>query len=259
MNTGAIVCILQVAFSPTTCPETMLNPNLNKQELASRFDLDGRIRVADILDTEIAERVRRCCLTDVHYEYLSHFDGKNIAVPAGEMAKLGSSEREEFLSKVLAAASAGVGFFYCGYMMVRAQKDTDNESLQFLHSIFEFLNSEQMLSFISEITGRDDLKSADAQYTRYTPGQFLTRHRDDDITSEKRRLAYVLSFSKNWHPDWGGLLQFYEDDGTPRDAWTPTFNTMSIFDVRHAHSVTYVTPFAKEPRLSLTGWFRAKA
>jgi Rps23 Pro-64 3,4-dihydroxylase Tpa1-like proline 4-hydroxylase len=54
------------------------------------------------------------------------------------------------------------------------------------------------------------------------------------------------------------LLQFFEDDGTPRDAWAPQFNSMSLFDVRHVHSVTFIAPFALEPRLSLTGWFRAK-
>ena len=53
------------------------------------------------------------------------------------------------------------------------------------------------------------------------------------------------------------LLQFFEDNGTPRDAWVPGWNVLSLFDVRHVHSVTYVAPFAGAPRLSITGWFRA--
>ena len=89
-----------------------------------------------------------------------------------------------------------------------------------------------------------------------TPGQFLTRHKDD-ITAEGRRIAYVMGFSKDWHPDWAGLLNFYEDDGSGRDFWIPAFNSLSLFDVRHVHSVSYVTPFAKQQRLSLTGWFCA--
>ncbi len=44
---------------------------------------------------------------------------------------------------------------------------------------------------------------ADAQVTRYTPGQFLARH-SGDITREGRRIAYVMGFSEEWHPDWGG-------------------------------------------------------
>ena len=70
-------------------------------------------------------------------------------------------------------------------------------------------------------------------------------------------MAYVLSLTERWHPDWGGLLQFFEDNGTPRDAWVPGWNVLSLFDVRHVHSVTYVAPFAGAPRLSITGWFRA--
>jgi len=236
----------------------MLNPKLNRQELAHQFNADGRVRIANFLNTEIAERIRNCCLNEIPYEYLTHVDGRNITITADEMATLNVSEKQELQNKVLAAASKGIGFFYSGYMMGRAQKDTDDENMKFMHSMFEYLNSDAMLSFICEITGRRDLKSADAQYTRYTSGQFLTRHRDD-VTNEERQIAYVLSLSKDWHPDWGGLLLFYKDDGTPREAWAPTFNTMSIFDIRHVHSVTYVTPFAKGRRLSLTGWFRAKA
>ena len=49
-----------------------------------------------------------------------------------------------------------------------------------------------------------------------------------------------------------------EEADDKRDAWTPAFNTVSMFDIHPNHSVTYVAPYALEPRLSLTGWFRAK-
>jgi len=122
--------------------------------------------------------------------------------------------------------------------------------------VFVFMNSQEVLQLISEITGRTDLLSAESQFTRFTPGQFLTRHRDV-APEQERRLAYVLSLTKNWHPDWGGLLQFYQDDGTPRESWSPVFNSLTLFDIRHVHAVTYVAPYAGQPRLSLTGWFRA--
>lgn len=234
----------------------MLNPDLNAAELAERYRVDERLRIENVLRPDVAERIRECCLRSVPFEFLCNVDGRNVAIPGPEMAQLDPARKQELQQKVQAAASRGVGFFYCGYMMTRAQS-ADNDDLRFLHSVFEFLNGEEMLSFIAGVSGRDDLKSADAQYTRYTPGHFLTRHRDD-TASEKRRLAYVLGLSQNWHPDWGGLLQFFEDNGTPREAWLPTFNCLSLFDVRHVHSVTFVTPFALGPRLSLTGWFRAR-
>ena len=234
----------------------MLNPDLDTKALAVEFAKDGRIRIENILTPGVAERVRSYCLTDAPFETIYHLDGENHVSPVEEMARMDPSQQHEFQTKIIKAASQGVGFLYCGYMISRAKRNVASERLRYLHSIFEFLNGREMLDFICKVSGRDDLLSADAQYTRYTAGQFLTRHRDD-VSNEKRRLAYVFAFSKDWHPDWGGLLQFYEDDGTPRDAWSPKFNSMSLFDIRHVHSVTYVTPFALSPRLSLTGWFRA--
>ena len=198
----------------------MLNPNLDRAALAAKFREDGRIRVENVLDPQIAERIRAACMNDVPFRFVAHIDGKNVTIPSEEFAKFDQQKFREFQSELLDAASKGVGFFYGGYLMARKLDDTGDEKMQFLHSVFEYLNGEEMLSFVREITGNDELKSADAQYTRFTPGQFLTRHRDEN-TNEQRRFAYVLAFSKNWHPDWGGLLQFFEDDGTPRDAWAP--------------------------------------
>ena len=236
----------------------MLNPNLDRTMLADTFAVDGRVRIENLFDEEVAERMREYCMSHVPYEYLTHIDGRNVVITAEEMKNLSQEELSDLQHNIMDAASNGIGFFYCGYMMVRAPDDASDEKIRFLHSVFDFLNSEEMLAFIASISGCDDLLSADAQYTRYSSGQFLTRHKDD-VEVEKRRLAYVISLTRDWHPDWGGLLQFFEDDGTPRDAWAPMFNSMTLFDVRHVHSVTFVTPFLKHPRLSLTGWFRAKA
>jgi SM-20-related protein len=235
----------------------MLNPKLDRAALAEKFAVDGRVRIENILDEDVAERIRDYCLHHLAFEYLTNVEGKHVVITAEEMKKLSQQQIKEVQQDIMSAAADGIGFFYCGYKMDRAPDDASDEKIHFLHSVFDFLNSEEMLTFVADISGCDDLLSADAQYTRYSAGQFLTRHKDD-ATSEMRRLAYVISFSKDWHPDWGGLLQFFEDDGTPRDAWAPVFNSMALFDVRHIHSVTFVAPFHKQPRLSLTGWFRAK-
>lgn len=232
----------------------MLNPNLDIDALASEYALDDRVRIKNLLDPALAERLHIACRDDVPYEFICHMDGNNVVIPEDELRQMSRDEQNELEKRMIDEASEGVGFFYSGYQMVRAQTDTNDPKLAFLHSMFDFVNSAEMLSVIAAITGESDLVGADAHYTRYTPGQYLTRHKDD-VTREGRRIAYVMGFSKNWHPDWGGLLQFFEDDGTPRDFWIPAFNSLALFDVRHVHSVSYVTPFAKEQRLSLTGWF----
>ena len=234
----------------------MLNPNLDIDALAREYALDERLRIENLLAPDFAERLHTACRDDVPYEFICHVDGNNVVIPEDELRQMSRDEQDKLQKQMIDEASRGVGFFYSGYQMVRAKTNTDDPKLAFLHSMFDFVNSEEMLSFIAAISGRSDLNSADAHYTRYTPGQFLTRHKDD-ITTEGRRIAYVMGFSKDWHPDWGGLLHFYEDDGSGRDFWIPAFNSLSLFDVRHVHSVSYVTPFAKQQRLSLTGWFCA--
>jgi len=234
----------------------MLNSNLKLEYLTAQYAVDRRLRIDNILESDLARRVHRACRDDVPYEYLCRVNGENLAIPTAELAKLTLKEQNELQEKIISLAADGIGFFYCGYQMSRARAKTDNQQLAFLHEMFDFVNSDEMLSFISTITRQTDLTGADAQFTRYTSGQFLTLHKND-ITREGRRIAYVMGFSEDWYPDWGGLLQFFEIDGTPRDAWIPAFNSLSWFDVRHVHSVTYVTPFARTPRLSLTGWFTA--
>lgn len=151
-------------------------------------------------------------------------------------------------------AARGFGFLYGTYKLDdRMNKDAH----PILAKLFEQLNSDETLQKIRDITGVTSLVSANAQVTSYTPGQFLTRHNDVN-EKEGRRIAYVISLTKQWHPDWGGLLQFFMGDGTPTQAYSPVFNSMMLFDVRHPHSVTYVTPFAQQPRLSITGWFLEK-
>jgi Rps23 Pro-64 3,4-dihydroxylase Tpa1-like proline 4-hydroxylase len=241
---------------PFERPLTMLNPTIDIEALAREYALDDRVRIPNVLEPGFAERMRAACRDDVPYEFICHVDGNNVVIPEDELRAMSPTNQNNLQNSIIEAAADGVGFFYSGYQMRRAKTSSDIDKLAFLHSMFDFMNSDKMLAMISAISGRTDLASADAHYTRYTPGQFLTRHKDD-ITAEGRRIAYVMSFSKDWHPDWGGLLHFFEDDGTPRDFWIPTFNSLTLFDVRHVHSVSYVTPFAKGQRLSLTGWFCA--
>jgi len=231
----------------------MLNPDLDIDALAEEYRRDDRVRIKNIFQQDVAERLRDGCVSHVPFDFIFHLDGQNRVLTSEQMAALDSNQQKSMNAKVMQAASEGVGFFYCGYMPNRHAKP-DNESLAFLHQVYESLKNEESLAVFRRITRRSDLTDIDGQYTRYTQGHFLTRH-SDNIVSENRRIAFVFGLSTQWHPDWGGLLQFYEKDGTPRDAWSPEFNTLSLFDVKHIHGVSYVTPFAAGQRLSFTGWF----
>lgn len=231
----------------------MLNPSLDVDALAEKYRAEQRVRIENVLLDEVAERIRSICSSKAPYEFAYFLDGSCRATSAAEMAAFEDRTKSRLSRELMQNAARGVGFLYCRYL-VRQDVPATDPDLAFLHEVAGFLNSARMLEFVSQVTGRADIARADAQYTRYSAGQYLTRHQDN-IDGESRRIAYVFGFTRTWHPDWGGLLQFFEDDGEPRDAWAPAFNRLSLFDVRHVHSVTFVTPFAGGDRYSLTGWF----
>src|SRR5262249_16875330 len=107
---------------------------------------------------------------------------------------------------------------------------------------------------IRTITGSAGFDNAFAQATNYEPGHYLTRHLDDP-KGEQRKFAFVWGFTRKWDPDWGGLLQFFDDQNLPPHTLSPGFNTLDLFDVRHVHSVTLVAPWAMNSRLAVSGWF----
>lgn len=215
---------------------------------AARFAEEGRLRLRDALP-EAQAQAWHGVLAQAGYALMLTRGGQGTVLTPDALAQLTPAAREGLQRELHEAASQGVGFLYEGHQL-RGSHDPA------LRAILAAVNAPETLERVRTLTGFGDITHADGQATRYRGGHFLTRHRDD-LSGQARRVAYVLSLTARWHPDWGGLLQFFEDDGTPRDAWVPGWNVLSLFDVRHVHSVTYVAPFAGGPRLSVTGWFRA--
>ena len=106
-------------------------------------------------------------------------------------------------------------------------------------------------------TGHSRPQRAYAQVARDGPGPFLTVHDEEDRVKQ-RLYAYVLNMTAEWRPDWGGLLLFLDEDGHVAEGYTPAFNALNIFRVPARHAVSFVTPAAGAPRLSVTGWVRSR-
>ena len=90
--------------------------------------------------------------------------------------------------------------------------------------------------------------------TLYRPGHFLSWHDDSGHPEQHRRVAYVLYLTRGWRADWGGQLQFIDAQGDVEEVWMPRFNSLALFLVPMPHLVTYVAPFATQPRFAITGW-----
>jgi SM-20-related protein len=225
-----------------------INNSLDFTDIKKQYIVDDRVRIENIFNQDSALKAHNSLNTSGAFDFAFIRDGRPALVSPKNMATLSAQEQQNMRKSILELGSQGIGYLY-GRHLIEAHSDKTFVAVK------EWLNAQKTLDLVKDLTGMIDIEFASAQATRYTHGHFLTRHQDTH-EEEKRRLAYVLNFSENWHPDWGGLLQFYEPSGKPRDAWSPMFNSMTIFDVRHIHAVTYVVPLAAKPRLAITGWFR---
>lgn len=230
----------------------MINSELDvgrwRDELAAR----GRAQIDGFLQPEAALALHECLQREVPWT-LAYKDGPEPAVLAHEpWTALDAAGVDAVLARCHAHGAHDYAFAYESYMMVRAYKEGRDPGL-LLHRVLEFLNSPDFIAFARALTGHASIRRANAQATRYGPGHFLRQHNDFDA-DEGRQFAYVLNLTREWHPDWGGLLQFMDDGGRVIDTLLPRWNTLSVFRVPAHHCVSLVAPWAREPRLAITGW-----
>lgn len=226
-----------------------LNSNIDWNALKQEFAANKRVRIDNILAENAREEIYKAVSSEIAFSNAFLFEQQVRTATDQELFALSNENKQALQSALIDSASNGVGFLY-GTYKVKAQNVTHPVLKQF----FSWLNSKGLLSLIGDITDNNAIVSANCQGTRYKTGDYLTRHNDINL-SEGREIAYVFNMTKNWHPDWGGLLQFYTQQGIPLESYEPRFNSLSLFDVSIPHSVTYVTPFAKKQRYAVTGWF----
>jgi len=219
-----------------------------------RIDLakNTRVQIPDFLQASAAERLRSCLQNEVPWALAERSDGTSKTIAAVDYAAMDESARTEHLHKAYERAKTQFQFVYESYMMVAAAKEARDPTL-ILHAILDFLNSEEFIGFARWLVNDPKITHASAQATRYRAGHFLTRHQDKD-PHEDRSHAYVINLTKNWHPDWGGLLQFENDSGDVTQTFTPQWNSLSIFKVPQSHTVSLVAPYANKDRIAITGW-----
>ncbi|GLX83228.1 2OG-Fe(II) oxygenase [Thalassotalea eurytherma] len=228
-----------------------MNINLTSFDLAKlteHFNEHGYVRVDNFLSVDDADALADFYKNSCKFTNAFFTDNHNREATDEQIGALSLEKKRGLYQAIQQNAAKGIGFLY-GRKKVEVT-DTDLPG-----QLLKAMNEEAVVNFISQLTTKPELKYADGQATRYRVGDFLTRH-IDNLAGETRQIAYVVGLTNLWHPDWGGLLQFFEPNGEPTNSLAPTFNSLTLFDVNKVHSVTSVAPFAPQNRYSLTGWYR---
>lgn len=231
----------------------MLNPDLNASVLAAEFTRRKRIQIRNALQPAAAEQIADVLKTKTKWMLAFNRGPQAMTMSQEEIGALGKPGISSLMQECLRNAETGFQYVYSSYPIVDAivnGRDVGHP----LHGVLEAINAPPFRQFVERVTGVSGLIKADGQATLYSKGNFLTFHNDFDAKN-KRRIAYVLNFTRTWRSDWGGLLEFYDDQGNVDLGLPPRFNVLNLFLVPANHAVTYVTPFAKEGRYSITGWF----
>jgi len=234
-----------------------LNPGIDRAGARARFAATGRVQIRDFLTAPSAEIVHRVLATATPWGMALQAGDAPRDISAVGLAEMPGAERAalgQTVGKTMRAQ--GYGFVYQRYPMVTAYMerwDPDGP----LAMLLEHINDAPLMGLVSDVTGVGGLVKADAQATLFAAGQFLGLHDDrDQRPDDGRRIAYVMGFARDWHPDWGGYLNFFDEDGDIVEGFRPRFNCLNMFSVPQRHHVSLVPMWSPPGRLAITGWFR---
>ncbi|MFT6732310.1 MAG: SM-20-related protein [Polaribacter sp.] len=211
----------------------------------------SRLCINDFLSNAFSEEIYNCLDENVDWDVAYYLNDKGCKLTYEEINSASSDDLKQKYSEIENCKPNEYQFLYHTYMIVTAYLEGKNPG-HLLHYFLELINSQEFLSIMRQITGCKEIIKMDAQATYYAKGNFLKEHNDAD-TVQGRRYAYVLNMSKNWIPDWGGLLHFTKENKVI-ESYAPSYNSLVIFEVPQTHFVSQVTTYAGENRLAITGW-----
>lgn len=235
-----------------------IDPTLNPGAMAKVFRRLGRLHIPGFFAGDGAERVATA-LADPSVPWIKTWrsTGPSLDSDMAQFEALSPEHRAAFDADMKTAAATGFAFQFDAWRVSDdVQKGVRRGGpLAPVEAVHDFVNSRDFLDFVAILSGETRGSYADTMASRYRPGDFLLAH-DDANPGTNRLLAYVLNFTPVWRADWGGVLNFLDEDGHVAEGYSPVFNALNIFSIPSAHAVSYVAPYAGAHRHAVTGWVR---
>ena len=229
-----------------------INPALDLSQLRAEFGRSRRLLIRDFFTPEVADALARA-VEAIDWSLCYRDSQGDRRLTGDQLRALTGDQRAQLSEDILEVARRQFQFSFLTESLADAMYRGETGLLA---RFIRWMADDAFLSVIRDITGLHEVNRVYAQATMYAPGCFLLAH-DDHVDVEDRRLAYVINLTRQWRPDWGGLLSFSERDGSVSDSFFPHFNSLSLFAVPQTHFVSYVPPFAHGQRNAITGWLIA--
>ncbi len=217
-------------------------------ELNIEFGLKKRLKINNFLKNIFAEELYKYALLEKNWILATGIDKNKY-----EKAATQQNDKVNSLQiKNIQTAFGNDQFTYNFYRTMNA-----NNKMSYLEYTFRnILSSNDFICKLNKITGLELTKLTTIFLSKYKSGSFLSPHSDKG----NGKLAFVINLTKNWKPQYGGVLHFMNDERTEIiDSFIPSFNTLMIFEVPVEtgipHFVSHIAPNVKYNRYALTGWF----
>jgi len=234
-----------------------MNEDLNTNDLKKDFKKNGFVVIEDFLTEESAKKLHDFLIYGMPEDWWhTSFKIPSISDYVGMIRRYESN-----IDEINSVYSKAYDDFYDGKFSYVFDRTVNHvKGCSCLECEYKkFLESNEFLSVIKEITGIQISKREEVFSSRYTEGQFLSPHHDID----KGSLSLVYSLSKNWKPHWGGNLYLLDDDWTTiKKVVLSSYNRMVVTLMNSKkenvngvpHFVSQVSSGVKYPRVSITGW-----
>ena len=210
------------------------------------FEKNKKVKIENLLITKVAEILFKHALTE-----------KNWILSTGHDA----TKYEKRINKQFEKANAiqikkiqdKFKNDHFSYIFLRSMNNIKPSFLEY--TLRKNMGSEEFIHYLNKITNLNLTKLNTLFLSKYKGGNFLSPHSDNG----NGKLAFVLNLTKNWKPQYGGILHFMNDTKTEIvESFTPLFNNFMLFEVPEGgipHFVSHVVPYVKQERYSITGWY----
>jgi len=238
-------------------PQNSINPKIELEKLKEDFKRDGFVEVNDFLSEGFAKKCHKFYFNDMPDDWWRAASFPNIDPNSKDIKyqRLHEDMRETRSSTLKHFDNGSFAYFFH-----RTTDDHPKECGCGECDLRRFFKSDEVLVFLSKLTGIEVSSDSGHFSSWYRKGDFLSAHHDEG----NGKVGVVLDFCKKWNPVFGGNLFMLEDDWfTCKKVITPKFNNLKIFDipkgkkgVPHFVSTVLAEDRPDRKRISFGGWFK---
>jgi Rps23 Pro-64 3,4-dihydroxylase Tpa1-like proline 4-hydroxylase len=236
--------------------DQIINPSVNLELIKEEFKKNKVVVIQDFFKEDIAESLYSWFSEDMPSEWwdVSTFPQK------GDKGPTFVRNTEENYKQIRTNYEYSLQAFAEGkfaYNFYRTKDNHFDDCTCKECNLRKWLVKPESLDFISEATGTKYTDSDEVFAACYGIGDYLSPH----VDSPNGTLGFVYQLSKNWLPEYGGLLHFMDDEREHVErVEVPAFNTLTLFYLPENkgkwHFVSPVSPGTPELRFTYTGWFK---